>query len=102
MLQTRPFYGDIPFPGTVPPREAEDNNCAQRRSLYSPEYFANLSPTAGTLPLRNTPPQGIPVGPSARASKMLAVQLKSAVTVFGGKGGTGLPRVAFEFEVRYR
>lgn len=31
---------------------------------------------------------------------MLAVQLKSAVTMFGGKGATGLPRVAFELEVR--
>lgn len=31
---------------------------------------------------------------------MLAIQLKSAVTVFGGKGGSGLPRVAFELEVR--
>lgn len=33
---------------------------------------------------------------------MLAVQLKSAVTVFGGKGASGLPRVAFELEVRER
>lgn len=31
---------------------------------------------------------------------MLAVQLKSAMTVFGGKGSSGLPRVAFELEVR--
>ena len=40
------------------------------------------------------------MGPSARASKMLAVQLKSAVTVFGVKGSSGMPRVTFELEVR--
>lgn len=44
--------------------------------------------------------QGVSVGPSARASKMLAVQLKSALTVFGGKEGSGLPRVVFELEAR--
>lgn len=33
---------------------------------------------------------------------MLAVQLKGAVTVFGGKGSSGMPRVAFELEVRVR
>lgn len=31
---------------------------------------------------------------------MLAVQLKSALTVFGGEGASGLPRVAFELEAR--
>lgn len=31
---------------------------------------------------------------------MLAIQLKSAATVFSGKGASGLPRVAFELEVR--
>lgn len=44
--------------------------------------------------------KGVTVAPSARASKMLAVQLKSALTVFGGKGASGFPRVAFELEAR--
>lgn len=45
-------------------------------------------------------PQGMYVGPSARASKMLAVELKSATTAFGGKGVGAIPQVSFTMKVK--
>ncbi|CAM9136528.1 unnamed protein product, partial [Ectocarpus sp. 4 AP-2014] len=71
------------------------------RSLDGSPLLQNTNPWDILNTLRPLKSKGLSVGPSARASKMLAVQLKSAVTVFGGKGSSGMPRVAFELEVSY-
>ncbi|CAM9466034.1 unnamed protein product [Ectocarpus sp. 12 AP-2014] len=71
------------------------------RSLDGSPLLQNTNPWDILNILRPLKSKGVSVGPSARASKMLAVQLKSAVTVFGGKGYSGMPRVAFELEVSY-
>ncbi|CAM9126790.1 unnamed protein product, partial [Hapterophycus canaliculatus] len=63
--------------------------------LGSSPLLQNTHPWDILSTLRPLKAKGVNVGPSARASKMLAVQLKSALTVFGGKGASGFPRVSY-------
>jgi len=83
------------FRGHEPPAcRTQWNPLPQPRlsGLYIPQQHDFLTPPRILVRCLNYPMQGVCVGPSARASKMLAVQLKSALTAFGGKEGSGLPR----------
>ena len=84
----------------------QESICHERCSslqvgIGDPSDGCNVSLVSSTaLQLPTAALQGMCVGPSARASKMLAVQFTSATTEFGGKGVGAIPRVLFTMKVK--